>query len=76
MLKDTELEVEELQNRLWMQKTPQERAEFAARMFDAGREAVISSLPQGLSRRDMLKQLYLRTYGEPLVEEFFEGLEY
>ena len=68
---DTTREIEELQNELWMRKTPQERARFASAMFAAGRKAVIASMPKGLNEKEFKKQLYFRTYGEQLPEDFF-----
>lgn len=70
MLKDTTREIEELQNELWMKKTPQERARFASAMFAAARKTIIASLPNNLPEKEFKKQLYFRTYGEPLPEEF------
>lgn len=72
MLSDTTREIEELQNRLWMERTPQERARFASAMFAAGRDVVIASLPKGLTERQIKEQLYSRMYGKHLPEEFFE----
>jgi hypothetical protein len=71
MMTDTTREIEEMQNELWMRKTPQERARFASAMFAAGRKAVIASLPKDLSEKEIKKQLYFRTYGEPLPDDFF-----
>jgi hypothetical protein len=70
MLKDTTPEIEEMQNRLWMQRTPQERARFASAMFAAARDAIIASLPNDLSPREFKRQLFERTYGERLPENF------
>lgn len=75
MLKDTTREIEELQNELWMKRTPQERARFASAMFAAARDAIIASLPKNLSEREFKRQLYYRTYGEPLPEDFFKDEE-
>ena len=72
MMTDTTREIEEMQNELWMKKTPQERARFASAMFAAGRRAVIASLPKDLSDKEFKKQLYFRTYGEHLPDDFFE----
>jgi hypothetical protein len=72
MMTDTTREIEELQNELWMKKTPQERARFASAMFAAGRKAVIASLPKDLSEKELKKHLYYRTYGEHLPENFFK----
>ena len=72
MLKDTTREIEEMQNELWMKRTPQERARFASAMFAAARNAIIESLPKDLSEREFKKLLYRRTYGEHLPEDFFK----
>lgn len=72
MMTDTTREIEELQNERWMKKTPQERARFASAMFAAAREAVLASLPKGLSDKEIKKQLYYRTYGEDLPDDFFD----
>lgn len=75
MLKDTTREIEEMQNELWMKRTPQERARFASAMFAAARNAIISSLPKDLSEREFKRQLYFRTYGEHLPDDFFKDEE-
>ena len=72
MMTDTTLEIEELQNDLWMKKTPQERARFASAMFAAGRSTIIASLPKDLSEKEIKKQLFYRTYGEHLPDDFFK----
>lgn len=72
MMLDTTREIEELQNELWMRKTPQERAKFASTMFAAGRKAIIASLPKALSEKEITKQIYFRTYGEHLPDDFFK----
>jgi hypothetical protein len=71
MLKDTTREIEEMQNELWMKRTTQERARFMFGMFAAARRAVIASLPKDLPEKEFKKQLYYRTYGEHLPEDFF-----
>ena len=70
MLYDTTPEIEEMQQKLWMRRTPQERAEFAASMFDSARRVIIASLPENLSKREFKQQLYFRTYGEHLPADF------
>lgn len=72
MLMDTTREMEELQNELWMKRTPQERASYASSMFASCREVIIASLPADLSEQEFKQQLYFRTYGEPLPEDFFD----
>ncbi len=71
MLMDTTREMEELQNELWMKRTTQERAEFMFGMFATARRVLINSLPKNLSEKEFKKQLYFRTYGEHLPEDFF-----
>lgn len=72
MLKDTTREIAEMQNTLWLKKNPQERAKAVFGMFATARKIIISSLPKNLSEKEFKKQLYERTYGEPLPEDFFE----
>lgn len=71
MMTDTTREIEEMQNELWMRKTPQERARFASAMFAAGKTAIIASLPKNLSDKEMKKQIYFRLYGQNLPDDFF-----
>ncbi len=71
MLKDTTKEIEEMQNTLWLKKTPQERAKSVFGMFATARKIIISSLPKDLTDKEFKKQLYERTYGEPLPDDFF-----
>ena len=72
MLMDTTREIEELQNELWMKRSVGERAEFMFGMFATARRVVIASLPKNLSEQDFKRQLYFRTYGEHLPEDFFD----
>lgn len=75
MLKDTTREIEEMQNELWMKRTTPERARCMFGMFAAARRAVIASLPKDLPEKEFKKQLYYRTYGEHLPEDFFTDEE-
>ena len=75
MLKDTTREIEEMQNELWMKRTTQERARFMFGMFASARRAVIASLPKDLPEKEFKKQLYYRTYGEHLPDDFFKDEE-
>jgi hypothetical protein len=72
MLMDTTREVEELQNKLWMERSVQERAKCMFGMFAFARRAMIASLPSGLSDREIKDQIYFRTYGEHLPDDFFK----
>ena len=72
MLSDTSREIEEMQNDLWMKRSVRDRAKFMFGMFASARHAIISSLPPGLSDREFKDQIYFRTYGEHLPEDFFK----
>lgn len=69
---DTTKEIEELQNRLWMRRTTVERAEYMFGMFATARSVIIASLSKDLPEKEFKKQLYFRTYGEHLPEDFFD----
>jgi hypothetical protein len=69
---DTTREIEELQNELWMKRSVGERAQFMFGMFATARKVVINSLPKNLSEQEFKRQLYFRTYGEHLPEDFFK----
>ena len=75
MLKDTTREIEEMQNDLWMKRTTPERARFMFGMFATARRVLIASLPENLSEKELKKQIYLRTYGETLPDDFFKDDE-
>ncbi len=75
MLKDTTEEIADMQNALWLQKEPPERAKAVFGMFATARKIIIASLPANLSEREFKEQLYERTYGEPLPEDFFDRQE-
>jgi hypothetical protein len=72
MLKDTTPEIEKLQNDLWMKRSTAERAEFMFGMFATARRIMIESLPENLSEKELKRQIYFRTYGEPLPDDFFK----
>lgn len=48
------------------------RIELAGEMLMAVRNLMIESLPKNLSEKEFKKQLYYRTYGEQLPEDFFK----
>ena len=70
---DTTREIEELQNELWMKRSIKDRAEFMFGMFATARRVVIASLPKNLSEKEFKEQLYFRTYGEHLPDDFFKN---
>ena len=57
---------------LIMSLSPQERASVASALSAELRAKIISSLPDGLLRGEFKRQLYFRTYGEHLPEDFFK----
>ncbi|HXH69032.1 MAG TPA: hypothetical protein VNI60_01660 [Pyrinomonadaceae bacterium] len=75
MLIDTTKEIEEMQNELWMKRATRERAEFMFGMVASARQIIIASLSKDLSKKEFKKQLFERTYGEPLPADFFKDEE-
>jgi hypothetical protein len=49
-----------------------ERVLISCAMFSEFRHQIIESLPKDLSEKEFKKQLYFRTYGEHLPEDFFD----
>ena len=74
-MNDTTPEIERMQFELMMRKTPNERIALACEMFMSARESFLASLPKDLPAKEIKKQLYFRTYGEPLPEDFFKKFE-
>ncbi len=70
-MNDTSPEIEKLQFEMIMKRSSNERIAIACEMFMAAREIIASSLPKNLSAREMKKQIFERTYGEPLPADFF-----
>jgi hypothetical protein len=50
-----------------------ERVSIAGAMSAEHRHNIIESLPKDLSKKEFKKQLYFRTYGEYLPDDFFQG---
>ncbi len=71
-MNDTTPEIERMQFELMMKKTPNERIALACEMFMSARELFLASLPKDLSEKEVKKQLYFRTYGEHLPDDFFK----
>lgn len=72
-MKDTPPEIEKLQFEMMMRLSPNQRIAMACQIFMAAREMIIASIPKNLSEREFKKQLYERTYGEPLPEDFLRS---
>jgi hypothetical protein len=75
MLRDTTREMEEMQNRMWMERSTDQRADCMFQMFATARRLMINSLPKDLSQQEFKRQVYYRTYGEPLPDDFFKDGE-
>lgn len=50
-----------------------ERSLIQSALFAENRHNIIQSLPKNLSEQEFKKQLYFRTYGEHLPEDFFKN---
>ncbi|CAN5871356.1 hypothetical protein BH20ACI4_BH20ACI4_22850 [soil metagenome] len=72
IMTDTTADIRRLQFEMMKKLSPNRRIELACEMFQTAREMIIASLPKNLSERDLKKQLYYRTYGEHLPEDFFD----
>lgn len=71
-MNDTPKEIRRLQFEMMKKLSPNRRIELACEMFQTAREMIIASLPKNLSEQEFKKQLYFRTYGEHLPEDFFD----
>ena len=72
-MNDTTPEIEKIQFELMMNMSPNERIAMACEMFMSARELFLKSLPENLSENEIKKQLFYRTYGEHLPEDFFKN---
>ncbi|MGI9055260.1 MAG: hypothetical protein ACR2F2_05600 [Pyrinomonadaceae bacterium] len=55
-----------------MSLSNEERMLITFSMFAEHRHNIIQSLPKNLSEKEFKQQLYYRTYGEHLPEDFFD----
>lgn len=74
-MSDTPADMRRLQFEMMRKLSSRRRIELACEMFQTAREMIIASLPAGLSEREFKRQLYFRTYGEHLPEDFFKDNE-
>lgn len=72
IITDTPKEIRRMQFEMMKRLSPNRRIELACEMFQTAREMIIASLPKNLSEREFKEQLYFRTYGEHLPEDFFD----
>jgi len=65
---DTAPEVSEIVRTRLMEKTGSELFRMGVEMFEAARRMVLASLPTDLPEPELKRQLFERTYGEPLPD--------
>ena len=61
-MNDTPEAVRELVHGMLMARDPAERLRMACDMHDAARRIVLASLPEGLSRGERMRRLFMRFY--------------
>ncbi len=71
-MRDTTAEMSRIQFEMMKKLSSNRRIELACEMFQTAREMIIASLPKDLSEKEFKRQLYFRTYGEHLPEDFFK----
>lgn len=49
-----------------------DRISVSSAMFSEFRNCIVNSLPEDLSEKEFKKEVYFRTYGEPLPDDFFK----
>ncbi len=74
-MRDTTAEMSRIQFEMMKKLSSNRRIELACEMFQTAREMIIASLPKDLSEKEFKRQLYFRTYGEHLPEDFFKDAE-
>lgn len=72
-MRDTPREIEKIQFDLMLKMTSNQRIAMGCEMFMSARQAFLNSLPKNLSEKEIKKQLYFRTYGEHLPDDFFKN---
>ena len=71
-MNDTPADIQRIQFEMMRKLSSNQRIELACEMFQTARELIIASIPKNLSEQEFKKQLYFRTYGEHLPEDFFK----
>jgi len=72
-LNDTAPEIEKMQFEMMMKMSANQRIALACEMFMSARELFLRSLPKDLPDDEVKKQLFYRTYGEHLPDDFFKN---
>lgn len=72
-MNDTSAEINQIQFEMMMNLGAKRRIEIASEMFMAARGMMLSSMPEGLSDREIKSRLFRLTYGEALPDDFFKN---
>jgi hypothetical protein len=75
IMNDTTVDIKRIQFEMMKKLSTNQRIAFACEMFQTAREIIIASLPPNLSDKEFKQQLYFRTYGEHLPDDFFDKFE-
>jgi hypothetical protein len=73
-LNDTSPEIEKIQFEMMLKMSANQRIKLACEMFMSARKMFLNSLSKDLTEREVKKQLYFRTYGEHLPDDFFDAV--
>ncbi len=73
-MNDTSPEIENMQFEMMLKMSANQRIKMACEMFMSAREMFLHSLPKDLTENEVKKQLYYRTYGEHLPDDFFDSI--
>ncbi len=71
-MRDTTAEMRRIQFEMMKKLSSNRRIELACEMYQMAREMIVASLPKNLSEKEFKRQLYFRTYGEHLPDDFFK----
>jgi hypothetical protein len=72
IMNDTTVEIRRIQFEMMKRLSTNQRITFACEMFQTAREIIIKSLSPNLTDKEFKQQLYFRTYGEHLPDDFFD----
>jgi hypothetical protein len=70
-MRDTTPEFQRFVDEQYRRLTPGERVRLCTEMFDAARRLVESSLPRGLSERELKRRITERFYGAEFANQVF-----
>ena len=73
-MNDTSPEIEKIQFEMMLKMSANQRIKLACEMFMSARQMFLNSLSKKLTEREVKKQLYYRTYGEHLPDDFFDAV--